>query len=208
MGRQCEKKRINCFLLDSELSWIMKNNQLKTIQPATRWEDALPIGNGNTAALVYGNITSDTIVLNHETFWIPQERIKYPDISENLPELRQILDHGQWTFSDQFLNIMFREKGVELNMSKSSYHPACDLKINTETHVPFSQYLRWIDMETGVCQMKWNENEKEFHREYFVSRKKDLVCIRCWGDEARSREVVLQPRDTVEENSSFKNREP
>ena len=50
----------------------MKNGILKEIAdiekgmvmcyPATRWEDAIPCGNGSVGALVYGNIKNEIIV--------------------------------------------------------------------------------------------------------------------------------------------------
>jgi len=34
-------------------------------QPATRWEDAIPTGNGPLGALVFGHVVQDWVVLNH-----------------------------------------------------------------------------------------------------------------------------------------------
>ena len=38
-------------------------------QPASLWEEALPIGNGRLGAMVYGKPSNETIQLNENTFW-------------------------------------------------------------------------------------------------------------------------------------------
>lgn len=39
-------------------------------QPSgTTWENALPIGNGRSGAMVYGNVDTETIQLNEHTVW-------------------------------------------------------------------------------------------------------------------------------------------
>src|SRR5258707_11564930 len=37
--------------------------------PATKWEDALPVGNGRLGAMVYGNPQEEIIQLNEDTYW-------------------------------------------------------------------------------------------------------------------------------------------
>ena len=37
--------------------------------PAGRWLEALPLGNGQMAAMVFGGIADETIQLNESTFW-------------------------------------------------------------------------------------------------------------------------------------------
>ena len=39
---------------------------------AVDWKDALPIGNGELAAMVYGGVTSDEIEFNEDTIWTGQ----------------------------------------------------------------------------------------------------------------------------------------
>ena len=42
--------------------------------PATRWQDALPVGSGVVGAMLYGNIKEDTVLLNHDRLFFPTER--------------------------------------------------------------------------------------------------------------------------------------
>ena len=48
------------------------------MQPATRWEDGLPTGNGQVGAMVYGAIAHDVVLLNHEALWLRRVRPSPP----------------------------------------------------------------------------------------------------------------------------------
>jgi alpha-L-fucosidase 2 len=182
----------------------MNTKQIKSITPATRWEDALPTGNGSIGIIAYGNICRDTLVFNHEALWFPAKQQQYASIAEFLPELREILKKGEYNFTEQFLNMMFHEKGVVLEQSKSSYHPACDLLIQTDANIPFSNYARTLDLSTGLITIGWNEHEASYSREYFVSRTNDMICIRIKSTKPRDYKVIIQPRPVVEENRAFR----
>src|SRR5689334_997717 len=38
-------------------------------QPARRWLEALPLGNGRIGAMVFGGVTEERVALNEVTFW-------------------------------------------------------------------------------------------------------------------------------------------
>ncbi len=65
---------------------MTKRHGMALIYPAARWENAFPSGNGSLAALVFGNICEDTIILNHEALWLRRPRVDPPDVSESLPD--------------------------------------------------------------------------------------------------------------------------
>ncbi|MDR6944014.1 glycoside hydrolase family 95 protein [Mucilaginibacter pocheonensis] len=65
-------------------------------QPAQKWTDALPIGNGRLGAMIFGGAEEDRVQFNEQTLWTgsprPYERkgaVKY------LPQIRQLLFDGK-----------------------------------------------------------------------------------------------------------------
>ena len=38
-------------------------------RPATRWEEALPLGNGRLGAMVFGRVGQERLQLNEDTLW-------------------------------------------------------------------------------------------------------------------------------------------
>ncbi len=72
-------------------------------QPAIRWEDALPSGNGKLGAMVYGNIHRDTILVNHESLWLPLwDKPELPDMAPHLPRYRRLFEQLKFQEADRF----------------------------------------------------------------------------------------------------------
>ena len=38
-------------------------------QPATKWEEALPVGNGRVGAMIFGQVSNERLQLNEDTRW-------------------------------------------------------------------------------------------------------------------------------------------
>ena len=51
------------------------------LQPALRWEDALPTGNGPLAVLAHGHLAQDSIPINHDRSWLEQPRREPPELA-------------------------------------------------------------------------------------------------------------------------------
>src|SRR5690349_15670047 len=71
-------------------------------KPAGIWEEALPLGNGNTGAMVFGRIDKERYQLNDNTLWsgYPQDG-NNPQAASLLPELRQFLFKGDYASAEQ-----------------------------------------------------------------------------------------------------------
>ncbi len=150
-------------------------------QPATRWQDALPTGNGQVGALVYGNISDELIVLNHDDLWLRKSTPPVPDISGHIPELRALLAAGRYQEAASFLNDRLVEAGYRHLVDP--YHPAFDIKVTTALGGPFTDYRRTVDFETGEVGVYWRENEEERQRRLFVSRTDNVVVVQLTGDD-------------------------
>lgn len=65
-------------------------------EPATRWTEALPIGNGRLGAMLHGGIVQDHIQFNEETLWTGGPRDHHREGAyQYLPRLRQLLEEGK-----------------------------------------------------------------------------------------------------------------
>jgi len=77
----------NVFTQDLKL-WYNK--------PATKWVEALPIGNGRIGAMVFGGIEQDHIQFNEETLWTGEPRsYSRPGAYKYLGKIRQLLFDGK-----------------------------------------------------------------------------------------------------------------
>jgi alpha-L-fucosidase 2 len=70
--------------------------QLWYNQPAKQWTDALPIGNGNIGAMIYGGINEEHLQFNESTLWTgkPREYAR-KDAYKYLQPIRTLLNQGK-----------------------------------------------------------------------------------------------------------------
>jgi len=66
-------------------------------QPATRWMDALPIGNGRLGAMTYGGVKHEKMSLNESTCWsgAPSTDTDNPEFVKVLPQIQKDLFQGK-----------------------------------------------------------------------------------------------------------------
>ena len=66
-------------------------------KPAQQWVEALPIGNGRIAAMVYGDPYKEKLQLNESTFWSGgPSRNDNPDGAKVLDSIRYYLFNGNY----------------------------------------------------------------------------------------------------------------
>ena len=71
----------------------------------TVWENALPIGNGFQAAMVYGNVEKEILQLNEGTVWSGSpNRNDNPSAKNALNEIRRLLFQGEYKNAEKLIN--------------------------------------------------------------------------------------------------------
>ena len=65
-------------------------------EPAQKWTEALPVGNGRLGAMVFGGVEAEHIQLNEDTVWAghPIERDRV-GAYKHLPKIRQLIFDGK-----------------------------------------------------------------------------------------------------------------
>ena len=88
-------------------------------QPAVKWTDALPIGNGRLGAMVFAGVEEDRIQFNEETLWTGEPRNhNHPGAASYLPQLRRLLAEGKQEeaeklATDHFMGLKSQEGSKE-----------------------------------------------------------------------------------------------
>src|SRR5688572_29701467 len=74
------------------------NLKLWYAQPAKTWNEALPVGNGRLATMVFSDPQKERLQLNEETVWAgePGNNIPTTGFAEALPEIRNLIFSGQY----------------------------------------------------------------------------------------------------------------
>src|SRR5690349_16308756 len=87
-----------------------QNNQYKLwyTQPASQFEEALPLGNGRLGIMVYGGVTTERFSLNEETLWAggPVNPDMNPEAKEYLQPVREALFNEDYKKADSLMRFM------------------------------------------------------------------------------------------------------
>ena len=145
--------------------------------PAASWNEALPVGNGRLAGMVFGNTGRERIQLNEDTLWAgaPYQR----DIlgaHRHLPEIRRLLFAGRYVEAQAMVNREFIEGRVV-----RAYQTLGDLWIDLGTESQ-AGYRRELDLETGIARTEWTRDGVAFTREVFASAPHGVLVVRIEAD--------------------------
>ena len=177
-----------------------KDMRLWYRQPASDWEEGLPIGNGYVGAMVLGTVEQDRIALNHCRLW-RERRLRgkeNPKVAHNLPRIREMfLDGKIIEASNAANNLLGTQKGLT---GPDPFQPVGDLSISFADHEKAKDYCRELDLTTGVAKISYSHNDVNYVRELFASRTDGVVVVRISANrrESINCEVTLSRIDDPE----------
>ena len=150
-------------------------------RPAAAFEEALPLGNGRTGAMVFGGPASDRFLLNDSTLWTggPIDPAVNPDAINWLPKVREALFKGDFKSADALT------RKIQGKFSQS-YAPLGDLFIETPglDAARVTGYRRELDLATAVARTTFAAGGAGHSREAFVSYPDKLLIVRLTASDA------------------------
>ena len=161
--------------------------------PATRWNDATPIGNGTLGALIYGAVYDERILINHEALFNWCEDKEIPDISSSLKEVRDLMDKGDYITAESYYTKRLEEKGYRPSSGK--FYPAFDMHLLFDNEGFFTDYQRCLDLENGIASVSYKENGAKLSREILASSKENAVFVRLSADKKFGVKLALEKHD-------------
>jgi alpha-L-fucosidase 2 len=152
-------------------------------QPATKWVEALPVGNGRLGAMVFGGIASERINLNEQTIWTggPYEPTRAGG-PEALPEIRRLIFAGNHRDAEALFNKTMLGNPVE----QMKYQPLGDLLLEFPGHETATHYRRDLDLNRAVASVTYQVGNTDFRREVFASAPDQVVVVRLTANQPGS----------------------
>lgn len=153
----------------------LRNNNLVLWynQPAQKWTQALPLGNGRIGAMVYGDIRHEMICLNEDTLWsgVPRDT-NDPTAGEHIRKAALLTKEGR---ADQ-AQILLEDQ--VLGTWGQSYMPLGNMELLFEHNHNCYNYYRELDLERAVTSVVYTCGEVEYRRECFVTAIDDGMVLR------------------------------
>ena len=151
-------------------------------QPAARWLEALPVGNGRLGAMVFGGATTERLALNESTFWsgAPDPTHDNPAARASLPEMRQLLFNGQYRKAvDLVSRDLLGRRG-----NYGTHLPVGDLLLEMRPAAEVARgYRRALDMDQAVAGVSYSIGDVRFTREVLASHADQVIAVRLSADQ-------------------------
>ena len=172
-------------------------------EPATCWEETLPLGNGRLGIMPDGGIESENIVLNDITLWSGKiADYSNPKAKEALPEIQRLLLEDKNYEAQELVYRTFTcsNKGSNWgNGALSNFGCFQTLgNINIDYYYQENEslkegsYTRKLDLTNAIATTEFETDQAKFRREYFVSRESDVAVIRLDADKSKMISVDIQ----------------
>ncbi|MFI4910093.1 MAG: glycosyl hydrolase family 95 catalytic domain-containing protein [Sedimentisphaeraceae bacterium JB056] len=152
-------------------------------EPAQEWVQALPLGNGRLAAMVFGRTGNERIQLNEETIWAGEPGNNIPaEFNGILEESRKLIFAGKYKQVEDLIMSIIPHDAYENNNYGMPYQTAGDLCIDFPGHDEFSDYRRELNIRDAVSGVEYSVDDVHFKREMFTSLTDDAIYIRLTAD--------------------------
>jgi alpha-L-fucosidase 2 len=147
--------------------------------PATKWTEALPVGNGRLGAMVFGGLEREQLQLNEDTLWAGGPYT--PDNTNALaalPEVRRLVFDGKYDEAARLIDrsVMARPLG------QMPYQTVGDLILDFPAAASPLDYRRELNLDTAIASVAHTVNGVAFRREVFASPVDQVIVVRLTAD--------------------------
>ena len=173
-----------------------KSQQALTLwydKPASNWNEALPIGNGSLAAMVFGDVANERLQLNEETIWAgePGNNI-LPNVFEPIQQIRQLLFQGKYKEAQELSNKTFPRSAPSNSNYGMPYQTAGNLFIQFNEQQEISNYRRDLNIGNAVASVSYKSNGVTYKREFLAAIPNRVLLVRLTANKPGSISCTLQ----------------
>jgi alpha-L-fucosidase 2 len=148
-------------------------------QPSEKWTDALPLGNGRLAAMVYGGPLREHLQLNEDTLTSgePPADLRSLDLTQDFDHVTALIKAGKNAEADTYVTKNW------LGRNQQCYQPLGDLWLDFTGHGAVTDYRRWLDLTTATAGVSFRRDGATFTREYLASAPDQVIALRLRTDQ-------------------------
>ena len=168
--------------LTGQASAPESSNTIWHRQPATKWNEAFPFGNGRLGGMMFGKVGRERIQLNEDSLWsgAPGDYYK-PNGPAVLEEAREMIFEGQYGAAEKLIQNKFlspRPPG-----GTHAYQTLGDLMLTFPQTEQASNYRRELDLAEAIVRVQYEADGLVYRREIFSSAADQVIAIRISCDQ-------------------------
>jgi alpha-L-fucosidase 2 len=150
-------------------------------KPATKWTEALPVGNGRLGAMIFGGVAKERIQFNESSIWTGEpHEYQHPGAATHLAEIRNLLNQGKQAEAEQLATREFMSKPV----TQKEYQAFGDLLLEfpgiRENEI--TGYERRLDLEQGLSVVEFMHLGVHYQRMVFASYPAQVIVVQLSAD--------------------------
>ena len=149
---------------------LSSGNIIWSEKPASEWSEGYPVGNGRLGGMVLGAVQRERISLNHDLLWRKFWSFQEHKTASDIKKIRELTLQGEWDKAEELMQQKIPASGNAIYLNP--YVPAGDLYINLRHgKKTVTDYMRVLNMEKGIVEVKYQVDNVQFTREIFSSWK-------------------------------------
>ncbi len=136
--------------------------------PAADWSQALPVGNGRLAGMVYGGPADEQIQLNEESIYAGKRMDRNnPAARKSIPDIRRLLLDGKVKEAEE----LAEKDMLAIPRRQPPYEPLGDLRLHFDgiDAKSIENYQRSLDLYDGIASVAFDSAGVQYTREVFAS---------------------------------------
>lgn len=157
-------------------------------QSANIWEEALPLGNGKTGAMVFGRVNRERFQLNNNTLWSgapdPGNNPKGP---ATLPLVREAVFAGDYGKAAELWKKNMQGPYSARYLTMADLFLDFNFKDSTTT-----SYYRELDINNAVSTVSYTVGGVKYKRETIISYPDQAMAIRITADKANAISFITE----------------
>ena len=157
-------------------------------QPASKWEEALPIGNGRLGAMIFGHPFQECIQVNEESLWSGAPiNSNNPKAIHNLNKIRELILSHQY----QAAKKLAAETMVGTPPCVRSYQTLGNILLDYSIQ-DTTQYSRSLNLNRGICTTQFLSQGIGYKQEVFSSAVDNVIVTRLSSSQAEGLSVLVR----------------
>ena len=146
-------------------------------QPASNWNEALPLGNGRLGAMLYGGAHRETISLNEDTLWSGYPRTSQREgMSACFQRIRKLVMQGEMKQAQTLAEEEFGDFLVQM------YLPFGDITIDMNHQGEVAGYRRELQLDRARHIVTYRCGDVGYTRTAFIAEDPSVLVVEMTAD--------------------------
>lgn len=180
-----------------------ERHRLTLRTPAAEWLEGLPLGNGISAAMVYGQPSKTILSLNHVDFWRDHLGKEIGDYSPHVKEAQRLMLEGKAKEANDYycqhvnMRVAPNSKrgfpGGSFCGYTNSFQPIGNVLIELDAQSPVTDYSRQLDLENGIAVASFRLLGGLVRQECLIPAEEDVLIVRITSEAPIAGRISFDP---------------